>query len=272
MVEAVDEEFAIERFGSKRTPIFKPVTYELFKHLGDDWAAYEAIYDLQTRATPEQQRRVIEFARLVTFASDPEFARRLGEFLDLEKFARFLAGEVLLSNYDSFLNDGQNFYLYLDPASNKFGFIPWDLDLSWGGFFLLGTTKERERASIWHPWVGQHRFLQRVLAVEEFRQLYRRQLEDLLARLFVPSRLHLRIDAVAQIIRSPIAAESDFRLGKFERAVSNKRREHRSDENGQGPNRPAHQLKRFIEARALSVRQQLDGKSEGIILERSRPK
>jgi hypothetical protein len=271
MVEAVDEDFALERFGSKRTPVFKPVTYELFKHLGDDWAAYEVIYDLKTEATAAQQRRVIEFGRLVTYASDTEFARRLGEFLDLEEFARYLASEVLLSNYDGFLSDGQNFYLYLDPVSNKFGFIPWDLDLSWGGFFLLGTTRQRERASIWHPWVGQHRFLQRVMAVDEFQRLYRRQLEDLLARLFVPSRLYQRIDAVAQVIRSPIAAESDFRLGKFERAVSDKRRE-RSPEFGQGANRPAHQLKRFIEARAISVRQQLDGKSEGIILERSRRK
>ena len=148
MVEPVNTDFALERFGSKQAPVFKPVTGELFKHLGDEWPAYEAIYDLKTQATAEQRRRVIEFARLVTLAGDAEFAHRLGEFLDLEKFARYLACEVLLSNYDSFLSDGQNFYFHLDPLSNKFGFIPWDLDLAWGGFFLLGTARERERASI----------------------------------------------------------------------------------------------------------------------------
>ncbi len=272
MVEPVDEAFALEHFGSKHTPLFKPVTYELFKDLGDDWAAYAAIYDLKTQATTAQLRRVIEFARLVTHASDQEFAQRLGEFLDLERFARYLAGEVLLSNYDGFLTDGQNFYLYLDPNSNKLGFIPWDLDLSWGGFFLIGTATQRERASIWHPWVGQHRFLERVLAVEEFRQLYRAQLEDLFARLFVPSRLSERIDAVAQFLRSPIAAESDFRLRKFEQAVSGQRAEDTSDGTAQGANRPAHQLKRFIAARAVSVREQLDGKSQGVVLRRTAQK
>ena len=196
----------------------------------------------------------------------------MGEFLDLERFARYLAGEVLLSNYDGFLTDGQNFYLYLDPDSNKLGFIPWDLDLSWGGFFLIGTATQRERASIWHPWVGQHRFLERVLAVEEFRQFYRVQLEDLFARLFVPSRLSERIDAVAQFIRSPIAAESEFRLQKFEQAVSGQRAEDSSDGTAQGANRPAHQLKRFIERRALSVREQLDGKSQGVVLRRTAQK
>ncbi len=268
MVEPVDERFALERFGSKQTPLFKPVTYELFKYLGDDWAAYAAIYDLKTKAAEAQLRRVIEFARLVTTASDAEFVQRVGDFLDVERFARYLACEVLLANYDGFLSDGQNFYLYLDPVSNRLGFIPWDLDLAWGGFGLIGTRTQRERASIWHPWVGQHRFLERMMAVEEFRRLYRAQLEDLFARLFVPNRLYARIDIVAQAIRSPIAAESAYRLRRFEQAVGAQKVERPADETAQGDNRPVHQLKRFVEQRAISVREQLDGKAEGAILER----
>lgn len=268
MVEAIDEDFALERFGSRRTPIFKPVTYELFQSLGDDWSAYEAIYDLKTKATPEQLQRVIDFAKLVSRADDGEFAQRVGDFLDLERFARYLACEVLLSNYDGFLSDGQNFYVYLDPVSNKFGFIPWDLDLSWGGFFLLGSTKDRERASIFHPWVGVHRLLERVMEVEAFRKLYRKTLEELFTRQFVPSRLKQRIDELAKVVREPVAAESDFRLGKFEEAVSDKLRERSPGKREQGANRPAYQLKRFVDRRAVSVREQLDGKSDGEILRR----
>jgi RNA polymerase sigma factor (sigma-70 family) len=264
MVEPVDATFAAERL-SKKTQIFKPVTYQLFEHIGDDWSSYSAIYDLKTKATAEQQRRVIEFARLVSFANDAEFARRLGDFLDLDEFARFLAGEVLLSSYDGILSDGQNFYVYLDSRSNKFGFIPWDLDLAWGSFFLLGTTRQREQASIWHPWVGQNRFLERVMAVDEFRKIYRAHLEDFSARLFVPARLNRRIDDFAAILRSPVAAESDFRLDKFEQAMGN--RPVKPSRGGpQGADRPAHRLKRFIEKRAVSVREQLDGKSDGVIL------
>lgn len=269
MVEPVDANFALEYFGSRRAPIFKPVTYQLFHHVGDDWSAYAEIYDLKTKATPEQQQRVVDFSRLLTHADDEEFARRVGEFLDLEKFARYLACEVLLSNYDSFHSNGQNFHLYLDPDSNKFGFIPWDLDLAWGGFFLLGTPREREQASIWHPWVGRHRLLERIMVVNSFRELYRAQLEKLLVRQFVPERLHRRIDELAEVIRGPVAAESDFRLGKFEQAISGRRQKFTAeDEKRQGANRPAHQLKLFIEARAKSVRDQLDGRSKGIVLER----
>lgn len=270
LVEPVNADFALEQFGSRRVPVFKPVTYELFQHLGDDWPAYADIYDLKTKATPAQLQRVVEFARLVTHADDEAFAQRLAEFLDIGKFARYLACEVLLSNYDSFLSNGQNFYLYLDPDSNRFGFIPWDLDLSWGGFFLLGTTEEREQASIWRPWVGRNRFLERVFRVKTFRDAYRARLEELLARQFVPDRLHRRVDELAAVVRGPVAAESDFRYGKFLEATGGKRRAGPADEENHGANRPAHQLKRFIDARAKSVRDQLDGKSRGIVLERNR--
>ena len=250
------------------TPIFKPVTYELFDDLGQDWAAYANIYDLKTRATDAQRRRVIDFSRLLTHADEEEFARRVGEFLDLDEFARFLACLVLLSSYDSFLSDGQNFYLYLHPDSNKFGFIPWDLDHAWGGFYLIATPEERERASIWHPWVGQNRLLERVMAVEEFRRIYRARLEESLSSLFVPERLFKRIDQIAGVIRGPIGAESSFRLERFDKAVSGKWLPRSPDQEQMGPNRPVHQLKRFIQTRATSVRQQLDGQSKGMILER----
>ncbi len=265
MIEPVDKEFAAGRFGSKKTPLFKPVTYNLFEYLGDNWPAYAAIYDLKTKATLEQQRRVIELARLVSSATDAEFTARIGDFLDLDEFARFLAGEVLLSNYDSILADGQNFYLYLDGRSNRFGFIPWDLDAAWVNFWL-GTMPELERASIWHPWVGENRFIERVMAVKEFRNTYRAHLEDFLTRLFVPERLHRRIDEIAAVLRDPIAAQSTFRLNKFEQAVGMKPVKPSPGETPYGFNHPAHELKRFIEARAKSVRRQLDGESAGMIL------
>jgi DNA-directed RNA polymerase specialized sigma24 family protein len=265
MVESVGEEFAKEQFGSNRTPVFKPVTYKLFEYLGDHWSAYAAIYDLKTEATLEQQRRVIDFARLVSSASDAEFAAQVGDFLDVDEFARFLAVQVLLSHYDSILSLGQNFFMYLHPRSNKFGFIPWDLDSAWGHFWLA-EKEEFERASIWHPWVGENRFIERVMAVEEFRRIYREHLEDFLARVFVPDRLHRRIDEMAAVIRDPVSAESPFRLNKFEQAVGLKPLHPSPGETKNGVNHPPHQLKPFIEGRARSVRRQLDGKSKGVIV------
>jgi spore coat protein CotH len=155
--------------------------------------------------------------------------------------------------------------MYLDPRSNQFGFIPWDLDSAWGRDWIASKA-EQEQASIWHPWVGENRFIERVMAVEEFRRIYRSHLEDFLSRLYVPDRLHRRIDEIAAVIRDPISAESAFRLDKFEQEVGWKPVRPSSGEWLDAFNRPVHELKRFIDQRAESVRRQLDGKSPGMIL------
>jgi hypothetical protein len=272
MVENPDAEWAREHFGVEGIALFKPVTYELFKDLGDDWKAYEGIYDPKTKTKPKHQRRVIELAKFVTAASDGDFAARVGEFLDLDEFARFLACEVILSNYDSILDNGQNFLLYLDPQTDKFGFIPWDLDHSWGEFPMIGTADSRERASLWHPWVGENRFIERMLKTEPFRERYRREIERLLATLFVPERLNRRLDELAAVVRPFIAEESTNRLAKFEIGVAEKWSDGLRDGNPFDPNRPVFQLKRFFGARAESVKRQLEGKAAGVELARTPPK
>ena len=120
MVEDVDNNFAQERFSTREGAIFKPSTQSLFSYLGDDWAKYNQIYDPKTDLTATQKQRVIDFAKLVTNGSDAEFAAQLPSYIDLDEFARYLSINVWLVNMDSILAMGQNYYLYLNPATNRF--------------------------------------------------------------------------------------------------------------------------------------------------------
>jgi hypothetical protein len=274
LVEDIDGNFAKDRFGSKDIPIFKPVTYDLFDTTSPDWKSYKDVYDLKTK-TPkanEYWARVEEFARLVTEANDEEFARRLPEFLDLEEYAAFIAGHVLLSSYDGYLSNGQNFYMYLDPRSKKFGFIPWDQDHAWGEFGYVDTNDHREHANIWKPAAYRNHFLARVMKVDAFKEVYRKKLEQALAGPFTVERLDREIDALAAIVRPAVAAESDFRLKRFEIAISTNWVSGPRDtppgdfRSKEGARAPAHQIKRFIQNRTKSVRDQLDGKEEGVTI------
>ena len=271
LVENVDKPFAEERFGTRQGALFKPVTTELFSDLGDDWSAYDGIYDPKNRLTRAQSDRVIEFARLLTHADDSVFAARVGEFVDLEEFARFLAVTVLLSSYDGFLNNGQNFCLWLSPDTRQFQFIPWDLDNAWGKFGSTGSAPDRAQASIRRPWMGRHRLLERIMAVPEFERRYLQSLETLLATVFIPERLHRRVDELAALLRPVVAEESPRKFARFEQAVSMTSLAEPGAEGREfGRNRRPHPLKWFITERARSVREQLAGTSEGVILERWR--
>ncbi|MSU36023.1 MAG: hypothetical protein EXS36_13160 [Pedosphaera sp.] len=178
LVENEDTRFLEQNYGSRKGALFKPVTPRLFDDLGDDWSKYIQIYDPKTAVSEKEARRVIEFAHLVTGADDAEFASKVGDYLDLEQFSRFMAVTAWLSTLDSILGMGQNFVVYLHPKTDKFHFMPWDLDHSFGQFGMVGSQEEREALSIQQPWQGNVRFLERVYKVDAFQKLYRARLDE----------------------------------------------------------------------------------------------
>ena len=214
VVEDVDSNFAEERFGTREGAIFKPSTQSLFTYLGDDWAKYKQIYDAKTELTAAQKQRVLDFAKLVTSGSDADFTERLATFIDVDEFARYMAINVWLANMDSILAMGQNFYLYLDSATNKFQIMPWDLDLSFGG---MGGGSD---LSVEHPWRGQNRFLERLFAADSFKKAYLARMAEFNTSLFQEERLKKQVDETAAVIRAAVKEESEAKLTSFDKSVA----------------------------------------------------
>jgi hypothetical protein len=108
------------------------------------------------------------------------------------------------------------------------------------------------------------------MKVDAFKEVYRKKLEQALAGPFTVERLYRDVDQLAAVIRPAVDAESKFRLERFELAISTNwvqgPRDGKDMAQMEGPRAPAHQIKRFIAARAKSVRDQLDGKEEGALI------
>ena len=133
---------------------------------------------------------------------------------------------------------------------------------------MLETPALRERASIMHPWTGENRFLERMMEHEPFVEIYRAELQRLQDELFIPERLSTRLDQLAAIVRPFIGEESSQRLRKFEGSVTDDWEGRPRDGDPMDPNRPPFPLKQFFTERAESIRAQLAGEDEGVILPR----
>ena len=215
IAENVDENFADDRFGTKKGAIFKPSTADLFTDWGADWAAYNQSYDPKTDLTEAQKQRVIAFGRLVSKATDAEFAAQIGDYLDLDDFARYFAVLVWIANHDSLLQNGQNFYTYLHPETNRMHFIAWDQDFSFGNGRNFSAG-----ASIHSAWTGSSRFLSRVYAVEAFRSRYLARMAEFSDRLFVPDRFAQQVALIGPAIRPSIELEGKEWLTAFDEIVA----------------------------------------------------
>jgi hypothetical protein len=226
IVENVDANFAFDRFKTRDGAILKPVTDELFKDLGGDWARYNQIYDPKTDLTAVQKQRVIDFCRLLTSGTNADFAAKVGDYLDVDNFSRYMAVVSWSGNPDSILLNGQNFYLYMSPTTGRMSFIPWDQDHAFGTFQNGGQVTDMIR-----PWQTNQEFFSRVFGVPDVRSRYLARLEEFSKTIFRPERFPPQLDALAPLIRPALVEEQTDQLPRFDAAMAGRAYQRRNGTN-----------------------------------------
>jgi hypothetical protein len=175
--------------------------------MGDDWQAYAQRYQPKDKPTQKQQKRFLDFIKLVNRADDATFNQEIASYLDLDSFLRFLAVNAMVVNLDSFLGFGHNYYLYLRPDTDQFVFIPWDLDLAFGFFPMAGTGEQQADLSLSHPHTGDNKLIDRLLANKEANEKYQKILKEIAAKAFSAETLHKEIAAIESATKDALARE-----------------------------------------------------------------
>src|SRR5207247_6089896 len=156
----------------------------------------------------------IAFDQLVDESNDSEFRAEIARHLDVDQFLRFLAVQTATANLDSFLSMGHNHYLYRNPETGKLNWIPWDLNEAFGRFRGGGSEEQQIDLSIDHPYVGENRLIQRLLAIPEYRTNYDHHLEKL-AALFASGKLQKQIQTAAPLIRAALNGDPEVSVAAF---------------------------------------------------------
>jgi putative membrane-bound dehydrogenase-like protein len=257
LVETVDRRFLADRFGTDTGTLMKPFQVRSVDYFGDDWERWKGAYRPQSEPTREEIGRVMAFAKLVNQAKDDEFQKEIAAYLDVDAFLRFLAANTLTSNLESALALGHNYHLYLNPTSNKFVFIPGDLEFAFGNFLLMGNANEVMDLSLTHPYPGDNKLVDRLLAIKEVNERYQSLLRDLSAKQFTRERLLKEIDAIESATKEVLAREK--------RAADARKKGPAGfgPPGGVAPQPP--DLRTFAERRTASIADQLAGKSKGFV-------
>lgn len=129
-VEPVDEVFLAEHFADATGDLYKPegmggTGADLFYN-GDDISAYTGL-NLKTNLNSSDGKEILALMQAL------EDGEGLEKVLDVEKALKYIAANVALANFDSYLGmTTHNFYLY--EENGRFTIIPWDMNLAFGGF------------------------------------------------------------------------------------------------------------------------------------------
>lgn len=129
-VEPVDEVFLAAHFADATGDLYKPEgvggTGANLVYNGDDISAYTGL-NLKTNLNSSDGKEILALMQAL------EDGEGLEEVLDVEKALKYIAANVALANFDSYLGvTTHNFYLY--EENGRFTIIPWDMNLAFGGF------------------------------------------------------------------------------------------------------------------------------------------
>ena len=279
IVEQVDERFLKARFDTKQGMLLKPERLAGLPYLGDDWAAYTNQTSAKTAITTNDANRFLQLVKCLNFADDARFQTVIADYVEVDEFLRFLAVQALLANMDSPLMTGHNYYLYLHPQTQKFLWLPWDLNEAFGAFGPAGSASVQMNLSLDRPFTSANRLAERLLQSSAVKEQYHEILRGLLATHFNAARLFPVVDAMAATIRSSLAGDRMVSVPQFEAALAELGQPtalatdnlERSGVRRGGPDGPGEShrnrppLKTFINQRTTSARLQLDGKSSGSV-------
>jgi spore coat protein H len=284
VVEQIDQTFFKDRFGKKTGPVVKPEGLFGMPYLGDDWNSYLIRYGAKSadKIDPEDAKRFIAFVRFVNQASDDDFAAHIGDFVDVDEFLHFLAVEVMTVNLDSPLGMNHNYYVTLNPKTKKVTWVPWDLNLAFGGFGggRGGGANSAQDLSVNKPSSkGQFPLADRILATTLYLKQYDAIVRALATQNFTVQRLSDEMNLMASAIRTSVKEDTAVAFTQFERNMSADpsavaANEYPADSGfgggfgfgrggfgGRGMGGPP--LRQFVALRVESVLEQLDGKREG---------
>lgn len=208
-VEAEDKTFLRRWFTSDEGNLYE-------EGQSDFVGGAEAVFNLETNETENDRTDLRNLIASIQAANEPEtFLEDIDAFLDTAQWLRFTAAEAAVNQWDMYgytVFYVNNFRIYDDPASGKFAFIPWGMDLSMKPFRdsdrpfirLLELSRQGDRNNA--P-VSTGLLLRRCLESAACQAAYREAARDIIA-VYEGLDLESRALAYHEQISAQVAADT----------------------------------------------------------------
>jgi len=137
-VEHIDEEFVKSRFGNNDGNLFKCLWPADLTYLGPNPDSYKEmqgdrrIYDLKTNKAADDYTDLANFISVLNITSNDDFRCEIEKVFNVQDYLKIIAFDIFTSNWDGYIYNKNNFYLYHNTETGKFEYINYDIDNTFG--------------------------------------------------------------------------------------------------------------------------------------------
>jgi len=138
--------------------------------------------------------------------ADEAFEAQISQLIDVDEFLKAFALDVASGNWDDYMYNKNNYYLYHRQDTGKFEFISYDTDNTFGVDWLNKDWATRNCLD-WFIHSEARPLAVKLLAIPGFQEKYRRYLDTIARTIIFPDSVFSQIDAMKALITD--AATSD---------------------------------------------------------------
>jgi len=137
-VEQIDEEFVEERFGNKDGNLYKCLWPADLTYRGPNPDAYKfadfgrRTYDLKTNQATDDYSDLANFISVLNNTREEDLVCELEQVFNVDSYLKAMVFDIVSANWDGPIVNKNNFYLYHNTATDKFEYIPFDIDNTFG--------------------------------------------------------------------------------------------------------------------------------------------
>lgn len=209
-VEAIDNSFLERSFGNNNGNLYKQEQGSTLKDVEG------SNYDKSELKVGDDEAKAGLKNFIKSLNEVKEEKGNIESVLDVDSALRYIAANTVLGSYDSYSgNMSHNYYLY--EQNGKFTVIPWDYNMSMGGFGMGGG--DATTIPIDEPVMGVKienlPLINNLLLIEEYKEKYHEYVKQFLTYL---ENSEKRVEELATIIRPYIKADPTkfYTLEQFE--------------------------------------------------------
>ena len=129
----------------------------------------------------------------------------IGELVDLESFYVFWAMEGLLGFWDGYSGNRNNFFIYLNPKTDKFHFIPWGADSMFERYSPIRDDR-RDPVSVKTQGLISNRLYQ----LKSGRQRYQNALEEIMSQNWSGTALLAETKRIQALVKPYLAVGDEY--------------------------------------------------------------
>jgi hypothetical protein len=118
-VESLDKHYFRRAFKSAKGTLYEGTVCDFHVH---------SLVRFERKFGSKKAIASIKNASIALDSDDRSILGKLGRYLDLDRFYRYWAAEVLVGHWDGYVSNKNNYFVYFDSKSERLHFLPWGLD------------------------------------------------------------------------------------------------------------------------------------------------